>query len=100
MSPPTSVHGTSRHFGAVRNLVAIGGRADLVVFLRHAACRRVISAKAACPSFVSEYGALNSWLVFSTRCFRLRYCISAFIDSRCILNIFVTSLIRSAPHPE
>jgi len=53
--------------------------------------------KAACPSFVSEYGALNSWLVFSTKCFRLRYCMSAFIDSRCILNIFVTSLIRSAP---
>ena len=87
--------GTKRTSRDVRSLVAIGGRADVVV--GYAASRRVISAKAACPSFVSEYGALNSWLVFSTKCFRLRYCMSAFIDSRCILNIFVTSLIRSAP---
>ena len=29
MSAVTSVHGTSRHFVALRNLVAMGGKADI-----------------------------------------------------------------------
>ena len=63
----------------------------------YAASLRVISAKAARPSSVNEYGASNSELVFSTKCFRLRYCMSAFIDWRGILSISVTSRMRSAP---
>jgi hypothetical protein len=39
----------------------------------YAAYRRVISAKAAWPSSVNEYGALNSWPVFFTSCLRFRY---------------------------
>ncbi len=63
----------------------------------YAASRRVISAKAARPSSVNEYGASNSGPVFFTKCFRLRYCMSAFIDLRGILSTSVTSLMRSAP---
>jgi hypothetical protein len=66
----------------------------------HAACRRVISANATCPISVNEYGARRSRPVFSTRCFRLRYCISAFIDWCGICNVSVTSLILSAPESE
>src|ERR1022692_5273395 len=63
----------------------------------YAASRRVISARAARPSSVNEYGASNSGPVFFTKCFLLRYCMSAFIDLRGILSASVTSLMRSAP---
>jgi hypothetical protein len=63
----------------------------------YAARRRVISAKAARPSLVNEYGASNSEPVFFTKSFRLRYCMSAFIDLRGIPSTSVTSLMRSAP---
>ena len=58
------------------------------------------SAKGARPSLVNEYGASNSDLVFFTRNFLLRYCMSAFIDLREILSTSVTSLMRSAPESE
>jgi hypothetical protein len=63
----------------------------------YAASRRAISAKAARPSSVNEYDASNPGPVFFTKCFRLRYCMSAFIDSRGILSTSVTSLMRNAP---
>jgi hypothetical protein len=63
----------------------------------YAASRRVISARAARPSSVNEYGASNSGPFFFTKRFRFRYCMSAFIDSRGIVRTFLTSLMRIAP---
>jgi hypothetical protein len=76
-------------------------RANAVQFAQwkqdYAACRRVISVKAASPSAVNEYGAFCSRPLFLTNRFRLRYCIRAFIDCCGMLNRFVTSMIRSSP---
>jgi hypothetical protein len=66
----------------------------------YAACRRIISAKAAIPSAVNENDAWRSRPFFFTNRFRLRYCISAFIDWRGRLKVFVTSMIRSSPESE
>jgi hypothetical protein len=63
----------------------------------YAACRRVISAKVASPSAVNEYGACRSRPFFFTNRFRLRYCISPFIDCCGMFNLFVTSTIRNSP---
>jgi hypothetical protein len=63
----------------------------------YAACRRVISASAANPSAVNEYGELCAGLLFFTKSLRLRYCMRAFIDWGGKLNAFVTSLIRNSP---
>ena len=63
----------------------------------YAACRRVISASAASPSAVNEYGELCARLLFFTKRLRLRYCMRAFIDWGGKLNAFVTSLIRNSP---
>ena len=62
-----------------------------------AALRRSISAKTACPSAVNEYGASRFITAFFTNCFRLRYCISAFIDLCSMPSFSVKSLMRIAP---
>jgi hypothetical protein len=67
------------------------------VELHYAASRRVISASAAIPSAVNEYGELCALVLFFTKRLRLRYCMRAFIDWGGRLNAFVTSLIRNSP---
>ena len=63
----------------------------------YTASHHAVAAEAACPSSVNEYGVSNSGSVCFTKRFRLRYCVSVFVDLRGILSASVTSLMRSAP---